>query len=95
MAALLRFHDCCCLQGFLDEIRGIGPVPRETKLVNPDLKSPIFEIVVLQCILKTDSRLVSCRHIRVRKDAARLLGVSYKTLLNKIQRYQLDKVQEL
>jgi len=30
-----------------------------------------------------------------RKDAARLLGVSYKTLLNKIQRYQLDKVQEL
>jgi transcriptional regulator with PAS, ATPase and Fis domain len=30
-----------------------------------------------------------------RKDAARLLGVSYKTLLNKIQKYQLDKVQEL
>jgi two-component system, NtrC family, response regulator AtoC len=30
-----------------------------------------------------------------RKDAARLLGVSYRTLLNKIQRYQLDKVQEL
>ena len=30
-----------------------------------------------------------------RKDAARLLGVSYRTLLSKIQRYQLDKVQEL
>jgi two-component system, NtrC family, response regulator AtoC len=30
-----------------------------------------------------------------RKNAARLLGVSYKTLLNKIQKYQLDKVQEL
>ena len=30
-----------------------------------------------------------------RKDAARLLGVSYKTLLNKIQKYQLDRVQEL
>jgi DNA-binding NtrC family response regulator len=30
-----------------------------------------------------------------RKDAAKLLGVSYKTLLNKIQKYQLDQVQEL
>jgi two-component system response regulator AtoC len=30
-----------------------------------------------------------------RKDAARLLGVSYKTLLNKIQRYQLGRIQEL
>jgi transcriptional regulator with PAS, ATPase and Fis domain len=30
-----------------------------------------------------------------RKNAARLLGVSYKTLLNKIQKYHLDKVQEL
>ena len=30
-----------------------------------------------------------------RKNAAKLLGVSYKTLLNKIQKYQLDKVQEL
>ena len=30
-----------------------------------------------------------------RKDAAKLLGVSYKTLLNKIQKYQLDQAQEL
>jgi transcriptional regulator with PAS, ATPase and Fis domain len=30
-----------------------------------------------------------------RKNAARRLGVSYRTLLNKIQKYQLDKVQEL
>jgi len=30
-----------------------------------------------------------------RKNAAKLLGVSYKTLLNKIQKYQLDRVQEL
>jgi DNA-binding NtrC family response regulator len=30
-----------------------------------------------------------------RKNAARRLGVSYRTLLNKIQKYQLDRVQEL
>jgi len=30
-----------------------------------------------------------------RKDAAKLLGVSYKTLLNKIQKYRLGRIQEL